>query len=126
MENYTTDQDAITLALENNYFEGIYRGNVSLLQKIFHPKTLLFGDIKGEPYSKTIDQYLDAVGTRLSPKDSGKSFEKEIISIKVVNSIAIAEVKLKMYDFNYHDLLSFHRIDDKWLIVNKMLTDVNE
>jgi hypothetical protein len=35
-------------------------------------------------------------------------------------------VKVKMYEFNYHEFLSFHKIEDKWLIVNKMISDVNE
>lgn len=126
MENNQNDIAAITIALEQNYFEGIYEGNVNLLKQIFYPHTLLFGDINGVPYAKTLDQYLDGVNSRQSPKDSGKPFKGEIITIKVVNSIAIAEVKVKMYDFYYHDLLSFHRIDGHWLIVNKMLTNINE
>jgi hypothetical protein len=43
-----------------------------------------------------------------------------------VNSIAIAEVKVKMYDFLYHEFLSFHKLDGRWLIVNKMISDVNK
>ena len=125
MENNQKYTAAITVALEQNYFEGIYQGNVDLLKQIFHPGTLVFGDINGVPYAKTLQQYLEGVASRQSPKDSGKPFKGEIISIKVVNSIAIAEVKVKMYDFYYYDLLSFHQIDGHWLIVNKMLTNLN-
>jgi hypothetical protein len=126
MESHKTDQAAIRQLLENNYFNGIYTGNIKLLQQLFHPETLLFGDIKGQSYAKTAEQYLNAVANRQSPKDSGKPFKGEILSIRVVNSIAIAEVQVKMYDYLYHDLLSFHRIDGQWIIVNKMLTDVSE
>ena len=125
MENNQKYTAAITVALEQNYFEGIYQGNVDLLKQIFHPGTLVFGDINGVPYAKTLQQYLDGVASRQSPKDSGKPFKGEIISIKIVNSIAIAEIKVKMYDFYYYDLLSFHQIDGHWLIVNKMLTNLN-
>jgi len=31
-----------------------------------------------------------------------------------------------MYQFDYQELLSFHKIDNRWLIVNKMITDVSE
>jgi hypothetical protein len=126
MENDKQEKAAITSALENYYFKGIYEGNLDLLDKIYNPGTLLFGDVKGQPYSKTLDQYLDGVKNRQSPKDSGKPFKGEIISIKIVNSIAIAEVKVKMYDFNYREFLSFHKLDGKWLIVNKMISDVSE
>ena len=117
---------AITEAIENYYFKGIYEGDEIRLGSIFQSGSFLFGDIKGQPYFKTVDLYLDGVKNRQSPKDSGKPFKGEILEIKVVNSIAIAEISLKMYDFNYRDFLSFHKINGKWLIVNKMLTDTSE
>ena len=126
MENNKQDSAAITLALENYYFKGIYEGDLELLNQIYYTGTLLFGDVKGQPYAKTLDQYLDSVKIRQSPKDSGKPFKAEILSIRVDNSIAVAEVKVKMYDFNYHEFLSFHSLNGKWLIVNKMITDINE
>jgi hypothetical protein len=126
MENNEKDSAAISRVLEDFYFKGIYEGNPDLLNRVYNTGTLLFGDVKDQPYAKTLDQYLDGVKNRQSPKDSGKPFRGEIISIKVVNSIAIAEVKVKMYDFNYHEFLSFHKLNNKWLIVNKMISDINE
>ena len=126
METLQKDPLAISNALENFYFKGIYEGDLDALGQIFNAGTLLFGDVKGEPYAKTLDQYLDGVKHRQSPKDSGKPFKGEILNIKVVNSIAIAEVRVKMYDFIYHEFLSFHKLNGKWLIVNKMISDVNE
>ncbi len=126
MENQEVEIKAIIDVVENYYFKGIYEGDEMLLGSIFHPGSLLFGDVKGQPYFKTVDLYLDGVKNRQSPKDSGKPFKGEILNIKVVNSIAIAEINVKMYDFNYRDFLSFHKIDGKWIIVNKMLTDISE
>ncbi|MDB5155206.1 MAG: nuclear transport factor 2 family protein [Mucilaginibacter sp.] len=124
MENNRQDSLAISDVLENHYFKGIYEGDVDILREIFNPGTLLFGDVKGEPYAKTLNEYLGGVKTRQSAKDSGKPFKGTIISIDIVNSIAIARVHVKMYDFNYDEFLSFHKINDRWLIVNKMITDV--
>ncbi len=124
MENQIEIQK-ITDVIENYYFKGIYEGDELLLGKAFQPGTLLFGDIKGEPYFKTVDLYLNGVKNRQSPKDSGKPFKGEILHISVVNSIAVAELNVKMYDFNYRDFLSFHKINGQWLIVNKMLTDTS-
>ncbi len=126
METKQTDSAAIAQALETYYFKGIYEGDVHTLGNVFNKGTLLFGDVKGQPYAKTLDQYLDGVAQRQNPKDSGKPFKGSIISIKVVNSIAVAEVQVKMYEFNYHEFLSFHKLDGKWLIVNKMISDINE
>jgi hypothetical protein len=125
MKDLKEDSLAITQVLDH-YFKGIYEGDIALLGTVYNPGTLLFGDVKGQPYTKTLDQYLDGVAHRQSPKDSGKPFKGDIIAIKVINSIAIAEVNVKMYDFNYHEFLSFHQISGQWFIVNKMITDVSE
>lgn len=124
METDQQDKLAITQALEDLYLNGIYEGDINLLRKVYHPGTLVFGDIKGVPYAKTLEQYLDGVKNRVSVKDSGKPFRGIITSIDVVNSIAVAKLHVKMYDFNYDEFLSFHKIDGQWFIVNKMLTDV--
>jgi hypothetical protein len=126
MEDNQQNSSAISQALQNYYFKGIYEGDVNILGQIFNPGTLLFGDVKGQPYAKTLDQYLDGVKNRQSPKDSGKPFKGTIISVNVVNSIAVAKVHVKMYEFNYDEFLSFHKIDNRWMFVNKMITDVSE
>jgi len=126
MKNQHEDVAAITDAIENYYFKGIYEGDAILLENIFYPGTLVYGDVNGQPYFKTADLYLDGVKNRQSPKDAGKPYKGEILNIKVVNSIAMAEINLKMYEFNYRDFLSFHKINGKWYIVNKMLTNVTE
>jgi len=123
MKNDQQSKAAITRTLEDYYFKGIYEGDVDLLNRVFNKGTLLFGDVKGQPYAKSLDQYLDGVAHRQSPKDSGKPFDGTIISIEVVNTIAIANVHVKMYEFNYDEFLSFHKIDGKWFIVNKMISD---
>jgi quinol monooxygenase YgiN len=124
METIEKDSSAISNALENFYFKGIYEGDTTLLSTVYHPGTLLFGDVKGQPYAKTLEQYLDGVQNRQSPKDSGKPFKGEILNIRVVNSIAVAEIKVTMYDFVYQEFLSFHRIDGRWLLVSKMISDI--
>jgi len=123
-----TNQDslAISQALEDYYFKGIYEGDTNTLGNILNQGTLLFGDVKGQPYAKTLEQYFDGVAHRQSPKDSGKPFEGTIISVDVVNSIAVAKVNVKMYEFSYDEFLSFHKINTRWMIVNKMITDVAE
>ena len=125
METAKNDVLAISEVVDV-YFNAIYNGDAELLRSTFNEGALLFGDIKGVPYAKTLDEYIDGVKNRQSPKDSGKPFKGEIISVDVINSIAIAKASVQMYDFVYNDLLSFHKIDNQWLIVNKMLTDTSK
>ncbi len=126
METQQTDSIAISQVLENYYFKGIFEGDVKTLSQAYHPGTLLFGDVQGQPYAKNLEQYLDGVKNRQSPRDAGSPFKGDILNIRVVNSIAVAEVTVKMYAFNYHEFLSFHKFNGQWVIVNKMLTDVTK
>lgn len=115
---------ALANILESRYFKGIYEGDTALLNTVYHPGTLLFGDVKGQPYAKGLAQYLEGVAHRQSPKESGKPFKGEVLKVHATNSIAVAEVRVTMYDFVYQEYLSFHKIDGKWLIVNKMISDI--
>jgi len=126
MKNYIADSAAIAGVLNDIYFKGIYEGDINLLKTAYYENTLLFGDVKGQPYFKTLAEYLNGVANRQSPKDSGKPFSGDIIAIEIVNTIAVAKVQVKMYDFNYAELLSFHKFGDKWLIVNKMISDIQQ
>jgi len=102
MNNYSADSADIARILTDAYFKGIYEGDVNLLGSTFYSGTLLFGDAGGKP------------------------FKGEILSIEIINSIAVAKVHVKMYEFNYFELLSFHKPDGKWVIVNKMISDVGQ
>ena len=125
MKTYPTPETEIKNVIENYYFKGIYEGNTELLKKAFYKGALLFGDVDGVPYFKTAEQYIEGVGNRISPQKSGKDFKAEIISIDVINSIAVAKLHVRMYDFNYYNFITFNHIDGKWFIVNKTLTNVH-
>ena len=68
METKQQDSLAIAQALEQYYFKGIYEGDINTLNNVYNPGTLVFGDVKGESYAKTLDQYLDGVKNRQSVK----------------------------------------------------------
>jgi hypothetical protein len=123
MKNYTENATAIASVL-SSYFNGVFNGDTALLKKIFHPKAVVAGDVNGVPYFKTIDEYLAGVGSRKSPHELNETFRMEILSIEIINSIAIAKVHLPIFDFNYYDLLSLSKTDQGWVIVNKLLTNV--
>ncbi|MGE8512291.1 MAG: nuclear transport factor 2 family protein [Chryseobacterium culicis] len=125
MKTYLTPETEIRNVIENYYFKGIYEGNTELLKKAFYKGALLFGDVDGVPYFKTAEQYIEGVGNRVSPQKSGKDFKAIILSIEVINSIAVAKLQVRMYDFNYYNFITFNHIDEKWFIVNKTLTNVH-
>lgn len=48
----------------------------------------------------------------------------EVLSVSVIGDIAFATVRCPMLGFNYHDVLTFNRIDDRWKIVTKTFTHI--
>jgi hypothetical protein len=124
MDNYSDNAAAVSAVL-SKYFDGVFTGNVELLKQVFHPQALVAGDVNGSPYFKKLDEYLDGVKNRKSPSELNEEFRMEILAIEIINSIAIARVHVPMLDFNYYDLLSLNKIDGEWVIINKLLTNVN-
>ena len=108
-----------------NYFQGIYLGDTVLLESSFHPDTILYGDINGEAYCKTLKDYIEGVKERNSPKEIGESFNMDIIGIDIIGSIAMAKLHVPMLGYNYYDYLSLTKVKGKWQIVNKLFTNVN-
>ncbi|MEN2401117.1 nuclear transport factor 2 family protein [Flavobacterium sp. MC2016-06] len=125
MNSFSTNAALITTLLMN-YFNGIYTGDVTLLKSVFHPQALVAGDINGMPYFKTLDQYLDGVKNRKSPQELGEEFKMKIISLEIINNTAIAKTQVPILGFNYYDQLSLVIVDTKWVIVNKLLTNVKD
>lgn len=107
-----------------DYFDGIYNGNIDQLQGSFSSDVKIYGDIKGEEYAKTLDEYLEGVKNRKSPSELEEKFRMEIIGIEVIGNVAIVKAHLKMLGYNYYDFLSLCIVNKDWKIVNKLFSHV--
>ena len=76
------------------------------------------------PYFKNLGEYLEGVKNRKCPKELGETFNMKVLSIEILGNNAIAKLHLPMLGFNYYDLMSLSNIDSKWVIVNKLFTNV--
>lgn len=110
--------------LINNYFQGIFRGDIALLGQCFQDNTLIYGDIKGKDYLKNVPDYLEGVQNRKSPEELKESFGMKIIGIDIMGKIAMAKLHVPMLGYNYYDYLSLFKIKGDWKIVNKIFTHV--
>ncbi|WP_294733947.1 nuclear transport factor 2 family protein [uncultured Flavobacterium sp.] len=104
------------------YFSGVFEGNVTQLKNTFEPNAILYGDIKGEPYLKSFQDYVKGVADRKSPKELGEEFKMKIISIEVFGNNAMVKAQLPMLGYNYYDFLSLTKLNGDWKIVNKLFT----
>ena len=108
----------------NDYFEGIFYGDVPRLKAAFSDKAYLWGDIRGAEYQKSLYDYLEGVKNRKSPSEMGEEYNMKILAIEVLGNVAVAKLHVPMLGFNYYDFLSLCLIDEEWKIVNKLFTHV--
>ncbi len=102
------------------YFEGLYRGDVNKLSSIFHNDAWL----KSPHRRRSLQQWLQDVAKRESPESQGRSFDFRVLAIDLVQDQAFAKIYCPLFDFEYIDFLGLLKENNKWLIVNKMFTDI--
>jgi hypothetical protein len=112
------------LAVLSDYFAGLYTGDTVLLRSVFHPEAALFAELREQPYHKGLDDYMDGVEHRQSPEELGEPYQMKVLSLDVLNNIAVAKVHVPALGFNYYNYLSLVRQDGRWVIVNKIFDDV--
>jgi hypothetical protein len=110
------------LKVVDTYLGALYAGDDVALGEIFHPRAILAGHVKGQPYYKSIEEYLEVVRNRTSPKALGEQFAMKVMSLEVHGAIASVKVRCPMLGFDYIDLLSLVHLDDRWMIVSKVFT----
>ena len=108
------------IGLLNDYFDGLYEGDVEKLREIFHEDTVL----KGNGYRKTRDEWLEAVANRPIPRDEGMAFNFNIQSLEIVGDQAMARVDAPLPAAHFIDFLGLLKEDGRWRIVNKMFTTI--
>ena len=117
--SYQRDYQTI-IGLLNEYFDGLYQGDISKLRGIFHEDVVL----KGNGYRKTLDDWLDSVANRPIPRDEGMEFHFNIQSLEIVGDQAMARVNVPLLAAHFIDFLGLLKEDGQWRIVNKMFTIV--
>lgn len=112
--------------LINNYFEGIFFGDILRLKRCFSKNASIYGDVEFNEYFKNVNEYVETVKVRKSPNELGENLKMSIIGIDVLGKIAMVKLHVPMLGYNYYDYLSLFKINNKWKIVNKIFTHVDE
>ncbi len=118
-----SDSDEIT-ELVQRYFDATWRGDVAQLKTVFDPRAIVVGEVNGQPYYKSIDEYLAGVANRKSPEELGEKVEMKLVMHDVQQNIATAKLHVRMLGFNYYNYFSIVRQHDTWLVIAKTLTNV--
>ena len=108
------------MVLVQEYFEGLYHAEVARLRAIFHPDAFL----KAPGLRRSLDQWLDAVANRPVPALQGQPYTFKLLSIEIINDQAMVKLECPLFEHFYLDFLGLLKENGRWLIVNKMYTDI--
>lgn len=104
----------------SSYFTALYQGNSSKLKEIFHPTAML----KSPGNFRSLERWLQDVETRATPESLGQAFNFKILSIEIIQDQAMVKLECPLFDHFYIDFLGLLKEQGRWLIVNKMYTDI--
>lgn len=106
-------------AVVEEYFRGMYEGDVERLKRIFHPESWLYGERKGKKSAFPVSGFFEYVDHVPVPGDVGEAYEMSIKSIDRAGPIAVVRVEDLYQGAHYTDFLTLMETDDGWRIVNK-------
>ena len=115
------DIAAIT-ALVQEYFTGIHEGDARRVERVFHPDAVLVGDVRGEPYRKTRDEYVEVLFHRPSPASMGAPFAFRLLHVDVWYNAAVVRLHTPVGGLSYVDFLSLQRQGDGWVVTHKLFS----
>jgi len=115
----TDPETAAIEALVQDYFLGMYEGDVERLRRIFHPQCWLFGESCGDCHEFPVSGFLDQFANQPAPKAEGEPFDMRLISIDRTGSVAVVKDEVLYRGRQYTDYLMLHKTDAGWSIVNK-------
>jgi len=119
---FGANEFGLVMTLVRDYFDGLHHGDVPKLRAIFHPDVFL----KAPGLRRSLEQWLDAVASRPVPNQQGRSYQFKLLSIEIVKDQAMVKLECPLFDHFYVDYLGLLKENGRWLIVNKMYTDLQE
>ena len=102
------------------YFDLMFDCDVSKFDQVFRSTVQLHGFRDGQMVVWSAETYRDILKKRPSPKSLNAPRADEIVLIDFASSTqALTKVRVRIATMVFVDFLTWHYIDDKWLITSK-------
>jgi len=115
-------------ALLEDYFDGLYSGDLETFTRIFHENAHLYASDGNELTDWPREQYFDLIRNRQSALEQGLNRHDRILSIhKAGPNTALATVNCAMPPKYFTDYLTLLQNDGVWRIISKTFhLDIHE
>jgi hypothetical protein len=110
-------------AATQTYFDGLYDGDADKIATVFLSSSALTQSYENDLKIVPRDEWLNAVRNRPSPKAQGMERDDQILAIDLISdTLAHVKVKCQIPPRYFTDLLSFVKLDGRWLVAQKVFT----
>ena len=107
----------------SDYFEAMHTHDLALFDRVFHPGATLYSRQDGATVIRPVDEYRRIVEERASPASLAQPREEKVVMIDLLSdSMAVARVRLRLFDNIMEDHLNIIRVEDGWRIIAKTFT----
>ncbi|HYE52861.1 MAG TPA: nuclear transport factor 2 family protein [Azospirillaceae bacterium] len=109
----------------SDYFEALYTQDLPIFDRVFHPNSTLYSQQDGETVIRPFAEYREMVVNRSSPASRGQPRSETVLMVDMLSdSMAVARVRLRLFDNIMEDHLNLVRTAEGWRIVAKTFTRV--
>ena len=102
-----------------HYVEGMVFADESLLRQAFHPSCRIIGHYHKALEWLSLDEFIDAIKTEGPATKEVKPFW-EVIDLDMTGDAAAVKIIDDYAGMRFTDYLSLLKIDDRWVIINKL------
>ena len=121
-----TDLDEIRSTIQN-YFDGLYHGDIERMQRAFHPCCHLYSGMEGGIQDESAPDWFRRIQNRASPASEGALRRDRIVFIDLNGSgSALVKVQVQAPSGRYSDYLSVLKLQEGWRIVAKVFAPYDE
>lgn len=124
-----SEQDALGLeeirSFLIDYFDALHTQDLSTFDRVFHPGATLYSQQDGVTVIRPLPEYRAIVAGRASPASVRQPRDETVLMIDMLSDcMALAKVRLRLFDNLMEDHLNMIRTDAGWSIIAKTFTKV--
>ena len=105
------------------YFDVLQSQDMAEFDQVFHASCVLYSQQNGQLTVRPFAAYREMVLARTSPAAKGSPRKEEILMIdKLSDTMAVAKVRLRLFDHIMEDHLNLMKHEGQWMIYAKHFT----
>lgn len=118
MTTDSAEKESVKEAVKH-YVEGMVFADEASLRKAFHPSCRIIGHYQKALEWLSLDEFIDAIKTEGPAAKEVKPFW-EVIDLDITGDAAAVKIIDDYAGMRFTDYLSLLKIDDRWVIINKL------